>query len=212
MSDARQPKPRAIVCEDEPLTSATLAQHLARLGYGVVGRPSDGEEGVAAALAEKPELVLMDIKMDQMDGLEAARQIGEQIDTTIIIITAYVTEEFVDSAAEAGVVGYLVKPVSFDQLRVAVHVALEGTRRLREARADANTARRQLGDRKTIERAKGILMDTQGLTEQEAYRSMQRRSQDERRRMAELAEEIIRAHELIHGDRADEAGQAPEDG
>ncbi|HJN17294.1 MAG TPA: response regulator [Armatimonadota bacterium] len=190
---------KAIICEDEPLTSATLATHLTELGYDVVARPCDGEEAVEAALSIKPDLILMDIKMPKINGLEAAQAIRRDLETTVVVITAYVTEEFVDSAARAGVAGYLVKPVSPDQLRVAVHLAQEGTKRLVEAREDAVAARKQLDERKLIERAKGILMENKGLTEQDAYRNMQRRSQDERRRMADLAEELIRADELIHG-------------
>jgi AmiR/NasT family two-component response regulator len=203
MSDHVGTPRRAIICEDEALTSATLARHLARLGYEVVARPNDGTEAVKAATAMRPDLILMDIMMPKMDGLRAARSITSKLDTTVVIITAFVDDNLVERAAQAGVGGYLVKPVSLDQLRVAVHVAEEGSRRLRQAKADASAARRQLENRKLIERAKGILMDTQRLSEQDAYRSMQRQSQDERRRMVELAEEIVRAQELIDGPRGD---------
>lgn len=195
----------AIVCEDEPLTSSSLAKHLGDLGYEVVARPSDGLEAVDAAVIHEPDLVLMDIRMPALDGIEAARRILEKLTTTVVIITAYVTDDFVDRAAEAGVAGYLVKPVGFDQLRVAVHVAAEGVRRLGAARADAETAKRRLEDRKSIERAKGILMDYKGCSEQEAYRMIQKRSQNERRPMAELAEDIIKAHASLDKGAADEA-------
>jgi AmiR/NasT family two-component response regulator len=200
---------RAIVCEDEPLTSSSLAKHLEELGYEVAARPRDGLEAVAAAVAHEPELVLMDIRMPELDGLEAARRILEKLTTTIVVITAYVTDEFVDRAARVGVAGYLVKPVSFDQLRVAVQVATEGVRRLDQARANAELATRRLADRKVIERAKGILMEYRGYSEQEAYRTLQKRSQNERRPMAELAQEIVEAHEALgKGD----SGEGPASG
>lgn len=190
-------RPKAIVCEDEPLTSASLAEQLGDLGYEVVARPQDGLEAVEAAVLHEPDLVLMDIRMPNLDGIEAAYEILEKLTTTVVIVTAYVTEDFVERAAEAGVAGYLVKPVGFDQLRVAVHVAAEGVRRLGKARADAESASKRLADRKMIERAKGILMDYQGYSEQDAYRLLQKRSQDERRTMVELSEEIIQAHEAL---------------
>jgi response regulator NasT len=192
--------PTAIVCEDEAITSARLAQQLEGMGYEVLARPMDGEAAVQAAVELRPDLILMDIRMPPgIDGLEATQQIRQEYDATVVVITAHVNDEFLENAAAAGVEGYLVKPVSIDQLRVAVGVAMESTRRLRAARQDADRTRRQLEDRKTIERAKGILMDTQRLSEREAYRRIQKQSQDERRPMAELASDIIKAHELLSG-------------
>ncbi|MBM3472275.1 MAG: response regulator [Armatimonadetes bacterium] len=188
---------KAIICEDEALTSARLAQQLEELGYDVVARASDGLEAVEAAQAHHPELILMDIKMPGMDGLEAARRIrGEQPGAAIVVITAHVNDGFIDQAVEAGVEGYLVKPVSPEQLRVALSLALSNSRRRQEAQDEAEEARARLAERRTIERAKGILMDTQGLSENDAYRRLRKRSQDERRPMAELAEEVIRANSL----------------
>ena len=196
MPDPSDQPRRAIVCEDEALTSARLAQDLGKLGYEVVARPADGLAAVEAARSLRPHLVLMDIRMPGIDGLEAARRIRGQLDAAIVMITAYVNDDFVEQAAQAGVEGYLVKPVGLEQLRVAVHLAFESSRRLREAQDEAARARKQLQDRRTIERAKGILMDTHALSEREAYRRLQRRSQDERRPMVELAEDIIRARSL----------------
>jgi response regulator NasT len=189
---------KAIVCEDEALTSARLAQQLGELGYEVAALASDGLQAVEAAQTHRPDLILMDIKMPGMDGLEAARLIRhEQPTAAIVVITAHVNDGFIDRAMEAGVEGYLVKPVSPEQLRVALSLAVSNSHRLSEARDEAESARTRLADRRTIERAKGILMDTQGLSERDAYRRLQKRSQDERRPMAELADEIIRAHSLL---------------
>jgi AmiR/NasT family two-component response regulator len=198
---------KALVCDDEAVTSARLAQHLEELGYEVAARPANGVDAVQAAQLHQPDVILMDIKMPGMDGLEAACLIRQaQPAATIVLITAYVTDGFIDQAVQAGVEGYLIKPVSLEQLRVALILALETSRRIREAQYDAATARKQLADRKVIERAKGILMETQGISETDAYRSLQKRSQDERRAMVDLAEEIIRAHGLLTGrGQADEA-------
>jgi response regulator NasT len=188
-------RPIAIICEDEALTSAALAQCCEELGYEVAARPRDGVEAVGAALSLQPDLVLMDIKMPRLDGIEAARQILSQLDTTILIITGHVTEAFVKGAAAAGVAGYLVKPVSFDQLHSAIGVGAGSVRRRRQAEQDAEAARRDLANRKLIERAKGVLMEERRISEREAYRLLQKRSQDERRSMASLAEEVLRARE-----------------
>jgi response regulator NasT len=186
---------KAIVCEDQPLTSAALAQLCEALGYEVVARPQNGLEAVEAAATHKPDLVLMDLKMPGIDGIEAARRIQALRPTTIVVITGHVNEEFVEGAAEAGVAGYLLKPVSLEQLHSTVGVATSNVERLHKAIAEAEAARRDLANRKVIERAKGYLMEDQGLTEHEAYRVLQKRSQDERRPMAELAQEVIQRHE-----------------
>ncbi len=202
MTSAPPSAPTAIVCEDEPLTSAALAEHCAALGYKVVARPKDGRDAVEAALSTQPDLVLMDIKMPGIDGIEASRQILTRITTTVLVITGHVTDEFVEGAAEAGVAGYLVKPVSLDQLRGAIVVATRGVERLRQALREVDSARQDLANRKLIERAKGCLMEDEGLTEREAYRRLQKRSQDERRPMVDLASEVLSSHERTDGEAA----------
>jgi len=198
MTDTAPPNQTAMVCEDEALTAARLAQQLEELGYEVVARVADGASAVEAAQAHRPDLILMDIKMPGMDGLEAARRIRtDQPATAIVVITAHVSDDFIRQAVQAGVEGYLVKPVSPEQLHVALSLARGTSRRLQDARDEADEARARLTERKTIERAKGILMDTQGLSENDAYRRLRKRSQDERRPMVELAEEIIRAHGVL---------------
>ncbi|MBM3502179.1 MAG: response regulator [Armatimonadetes bacterium] len=203
--------PKAIVCEDEAVTSARLAQQLEELGYAVVARPATGLEAVAAAREHRPELILMDIRMPGMDGLAAAAEIRPTVDATIVVITAHLSDEFIEQAVEAGVGGYLIKPVSPEQLRVAIALSLGAAARVRAAEHSAETARKQLADRKLIERAKGILMHAHGLPEHEAYRRIQKRSQDERRSMPELAAEIIHASEVLAaGDAAAGSQRAPD--
>jgi response regulator NasT len=210
MSGPAGRKPKAIVCEDEAVTSLRLAEQLEELGYEVVSRPGTGEEAVQAALTHRPSLILMDIRMPGMDGLEASTKIRESLDAAIVVITAHISDEFIEQAVQAGVEGYLIKPVSPAQLRVAIALSLGASERVRTARRSAETARKQLADRKLIERAKGILIDTLGLSEHDAYRRIQKRSQDERRSMPALAEEIIRAHEVIaSGAETSEAPAAP---
>jgi len=203
-------RPVALVCEDEPLTSAALAEHCEALGYEVVARPKDGQEAVEAALSLEPHLVLMDIKMPGLDGIEASRQILARLNTTVLIVTGHVSDDLAEGAAAAGVAGYLVKPVSLDQLRGAIAVATRGVERLRQADRDAQAARQDLANRKLIERAKGYLMERESLTERAAYRWLQKHSQDERRSMVELALEVIRSHEASATATAAAAGPAPE--
>ena len=207
MTNTPDVAPRAVVCEDEALTSMRLAQQLEELGYEVVARPVTGLEAIEAAQAHRPDLILMDIRMPGMDGLTAASEIRKVLDAAIVVITAHITDEFIEQAVEAGVEGYLIKPVSPEQLRVAIALSLGTSERVRAAERTAETARKQLADRKTIDRAKGILMDTQGLSERDAYRRIQKRSQDERRSMPDVAAEIIRANEVLTG--GDGAAKAP---
>jgi two-component system, response regulator PdtaR len=192
--------PRALVCEDEPVTLAALAEMCEQLGYGVVARCRQGNDAIEAALTHRPDLVLMDIELPDGNGIEATRSILAEHPATVLIVTGHVTDAFVNGAREAGVAGYLVKPVTIGQLQAAVGVALSCTERLQQAAAEAQTAQQALAGRKLIERAKGLLMEAQHLTEREAYRAIQKRSQDERRSMTELAEEIIREHQAPPAD------------
>ncbi|MGQ9730556.1 MAG: ANTAR domain-containing response regulator [Candidatus Zipacnadales bacterium] len=193
MSRSAASTPTALICEDELITAARLAEDLEALGFTVVAQCSDGYAAVEAAMALQPQLILMDIRLPGMDGLEAVRQIRAHLGVcpTVLVITAYADNEFVRRAAEVGCEGYLIKPVSLDQLRISIHIAQETTRRLQEAVDEAATMRKRLEDRKLIERAKGILMEMQGLTEGAAYRYLQKESQNQRRPMAELAQELI---------------------
>jgi response regulator NasT len=168
---------------------------LANLGYLVVGDVGDGQSAVNLARELKPDVVLMDIKMPNMDGIEAARILTEEQIAPVVLLTAYGQKELVDQAKEAGVVGYLVKPFRETDLLPAIEVALSRFNEFKTVQQEVEDLQNALETRKLVERAKGILMDTQGMDEGEAFRKIQKMSMNTRKPMKEVAEAIILAHE-----------------
>ena len=146
-----------------------------------------------------PHVVLMDIEMPGMDGLAAARQIAEDPGTPVIILTAHGHPNLVDKAIQEGVIQYLLKPVTSSALHAAIQTALAQFQEVRTLREEVAELEMTLRDRKIIERAKGILMNRRNMTEAEAFRFLQRQSQDKRMAMAKLAESIVQADELLEG-------------
>ena len=145
----------------------------------------------------KPDVVLMDIRMPEMDGITAADRIYGEDKIPVVILTAHPNEELVDRAAQAGVFGYLLKPVSPEGIRAAVHTALSRAKDVDTLSNRVNELETNLAERKIVERAKGILMKKRSLTEEEAYLLLRRHSRDSRRPMAEIAQSIIDAEELL---------------
>jgi response regulator NasT len=168
---------------------------LTNLGYLVIGDVGDGQSAVNLARELKPDVVLMDIKMPNMDGIEAAKILTEEQIAPVVLLTAYGQKELVDQAKEAGVVGYLVKPFRETDLLPAIEVALSRFKEFKTVRQEVADLQHALETRKLVERAKGILMDTQGIEENEAFRKIQKMSMNTRKPMKEVAEAIILAHE-----------------
>lgn len=186
---------RILVAEDEAISRMDLREMLENLGYAVVGEAGDGVAAVNLARALKPDLVIMDIKMPGLDGISAAESLHQEQLTPVLLLTAYSDREFVDRAVDAGVMGYLVKPFAEQQLKPAIEVALERWREVRQIQHDLEQTQDQLETRKLVERAKGVLMDSQNLKETEAFRRIQRLSMNSRKSMREVAEAILLAHE-----------------
>jgi two-component system, response regulator PdtaR len=186
---------RLLIAEDEVISRMDLREMLENLGYTVVGEAGDGLAAVNLARTVKPDLVLMDIKMPELDGIEAAQTLSQEHLTPVLLLTAYSDREFVDRAVDAGVMGYLVKPFAEAQLKPAIEVALERWREVRQIREDLAQTQETLETRKLVERAKGVLMDSQNLKEAEAFRRIQRLSMNSRKSMREVAEAILLAHE-----------------
>jgi two-component system, response regulator PdtaR len=186
---------RILVAEDEVITRMDLREMLENLGYQVVGEAGDGVAAVNLARTLRPDLVLMDIKMPELDGISAAQTLHDEHVTPVLLLTAYSDREFVDRAVEAGVMGYLVKPFAEVQLKPAIDVALERWREARQMQQDLADTKETLETRKLVERAKGVLMDSQGLKEADAFRRIQRLSMNSRKSMREVAEAILLAHE-----------------
>jgi response regulator NasT len=186
---------RIIVADDESIVRADLKEMLTNLGYLVVGDVGDGQSAVNLARELRPDVVLMDIRMPNMDGIQAAKILTEEQIAPVVLLTAYGQKELVAQAKEAGVVGYLVKPFRETDLLPAIEVALSRFAEFSQVRSEVEDLRDALETRKKVERAKGILMDSQGIEENEAFRKIQKMSMNTRKPMREVAEAIILAHD-----------------
>ena len=187
---------RILIADDEPLIRLDLREMLTTLGYNVVGEASDGATAVRLAREQQPDLVLMDIKMPELDGLEAARILTAENIAPVVLLTAYSQKELVERAQQAGVVGYLVKPFRDSDIQPAIEVALARFEEFRAVRDQVQTLEESLETRKIVDRAKGVLMDAQGLKEADAFRRIQKLSMDSRKSMREVAEAVLLAHQV----------------
>ena len=187
---------RVIVADDEAITRMDLQETLTNLGYLVVGAVGDGESAVNLARELRPDVVIMDIKMPGKDGIEAAKILTEENIAPVVLLSAYSQQELIEQAQEAGVVGYLVKPYREADLPPAIGVALSRFDEFRSLKKEVEDLQERLEVRKLVDRAKGILMDTQGLTEAQAFRRIQKMSMDNRKPMKEVAQAIILAHQI----------------
>ena len=185
-------KTKILIAEDEAIIRLDLKEMLEEEGFDVVGEASDGDAAIRLAREREPDLVIMDVKMPGMDGLSAAEKITEEELAAVLILTAFSQKDLVQRAAEAGAIGYLVKPFQKSDLMPAIDIALARHSQLKEVRKEAKDLTEQLATRKVVDRAKGRLMDTQGMSESDAFRHLQKRAMDERRSMREVAEETLK--------------------
>jgi two-component system, response regulator PdtaR len=188
---------RILIAEDNDLVSLTLEEQLKGLGYEVVGIARTGTEAVSLAVRLKPDLIMMDIRMPEMEGTEAASRIRDQMSVPIIMLTAYADREMIKRAEAAGALAYLVKPVSENELPPAINIALARHREMQALRNKVDELEDSLEARKLIERAKGILMQRLGLSERDAYEKLRQRARDKRAKMKDIAQAIIEAEELL---------------
>lgn len=182
---------RIVVAEDESLIRLDLVELLSSEGYDVVGACGRGDEAVRLVVELRPDLALLDVMMPGLDGIEAARQITENADVAVIMLTAFSQRELIDAASDAGAMGYLVKPYQRDDLVPAIELAIARRRELADLTESLESAQRRLRDRALIDRAKGVLLDRYGMSEADAFRFLQRNAMSNRRRMAEVALEVL---------------------
>ena len=182
---------RILVAEDETIIRLDLKDLLERAGFEVCAEARDGEEAVSLAASERPDLAVLDVKMPRLDGIEAARRILAERPIPIVMLTAYGQEDLVARAVEAGVFGYLVKPFREDDLLPAIHAARARHAELEALREEAESLAEALATRKVVERAKGLLMEREGLSEQDAFARLRRASQVSGRPMKVVAEALI---------------------
>jgi two-component system, response regulator PdtaR len=187
---------RVIIADDESLIRMDLREMLTNLGYLVIGEVGDGQSAVNLAKELRPDIVIMDIKMPDMDGIEAAKILTEERVAPVLLLSAYSQQELVQRAQKAGVAGYLVKPFRESDLAPAIEVALARFSEFRILEREVENLQDALETRKAVDRAKGILMDTQGLSETEAFRKIQKMSMNNRKSMRMVADAIILAHQI----------------
>jgi response regulator NasT len=188
---------KILIADDEKPVAAGLQGQLEALGYDVVAVVDDGHRAIEVCRRTLPDVVLMDIEMPGLDGLSAARQIAQDPGTPVIILTAHGHPNLIDQAVQDGVIQYLLKPVTSPALHAAIQTAVAQAREVRSLRESVSALELTLRERKLIERAKGILMTRRNMSEPEAFRFLQRQSQDKRMPMAKLAESIVQADEFF---------------
>jgi len=187
---------RVVIADDESIIRMDLKKTLEDLGHSVVGEASDGQRALELARALKPDIVILDIKMPVMDGLDAAKVIAEEKIAPDVLLTAYSQPDLLERAKEAKVFAYLVKPFKESDLMPAIEIAIARYLEMQELESQVMTLADKIETRKAVDRAKGILMDKYGLKESEAFRRIQQQSMNMRKSMREIAEAIIIANEL----------------
>jgi two-component system, response regulator PdtaR len=190
-TQARSAPRRVLVAEDEALIRLDLVEMLREEGYQVVGEAGDGEEAIRLAGELRPDLVILDVKMPKVDGIEAASVIAGERIAPVVILTAFSQRELVERARDAGAMAYLVKPFAKRDLVPAVELAMSRFAELQALENEVASLTDRLETRKVIERAKGLLMSRQSLTEPEAFRWIQRTAMDRRTTMKAVAEAVV---------------------
>ena len=182
---------RVLIAEDEALIRLDLAEMLAEEGFEVVGEAGDGEEAVALAIKLKPDLVILDVKMPKKDGIDAAAEIVAGQIAPVVMLTAFSQRDLIERARDAGAMAYLVKPFSPADLLPAIELAVARYAEMVALREEVSDVTARLETRKLIDRAKGLLMTNQKMTEPEAFRWIQRTAMDRRTSMQAVAQAVL---------------------
>lgn len=188
---------RVLIAEDNSKTRLFLKTQLELLGFEVVDAVSNGQAAVDLVDELKPDLVIMDIKMPELDGIDAAKAITAKGPMPIILITGLSSDEMASKAVEAGVFAYLVKPVTKKQLEPAIKLAMARYEEFKSLKVEVDDLKDAIETRKLVERAKGILMKRCNISEDDAFKLLQTHSQKENKKMREIADTIISASKLI---------------
>lgn len=184
---------RLVIADNESIIRLDLREMLEEAGHEVVGEAIDGRKAVDLTRMHRPDLVIMDIKMPDMDGITAARKISEAKLAPVLLLTAFSQPEIVEQAKDSGVLGYLVKPVKESNLFPAMEIALSRWQEMQGLEQELDKLKDSLELRKTVDRAKGILMAAHKLSEDEAYRRIQRYAMAKRVTIKAVAEAIVKA-------------------
>lgn len=186
-----KPTLRVVVAEDEALIRLDLVEMLTEAGYNVVGQAGDGEAAIELTEREKPDLVVMDVKMPKLDGISAAERIAKQRIAPVVILTAFSQRDLVERARDAGAMAYLTKPFTIEDLMPAIELAVSRFLEIKQLDAEVTDLQDQLKARKLIEKAKGLLMTKLQISEPEAFKWMQKTAMDKRRSMTDVAQLVM---------------------
>nr|WP_184982991.1 response regulator [Sphaerisporangium rubeum] len=182
---------RVVIAEDEALIRLDLKEMLEEEGYAVVGEAGDGETAVKLALEQRPDLVILDVKMPILDGISAAERIVSERVAPCLILTAFSQRDLVERARDAGAMAYLVKPFTKSDLVPAIEMAVSRHEEISALEREVTTLGERLETRKLVERAKGLLMAQHGWTEPQAFRWIQKASMDRRMSMRQVAQAVV---------------------
>jgi AmiR/NasT family two-component response regulator len=185
------PPRRVLIAEDEALIRLDLSEMLADEGFQVIGEAGDGVQAVQLARELRPDLVIMDVKMPKKDGIDAAAEIVAEQIAPVVILTAFSQRDLIERARDAGAMAYLVKPFSQSDLLPAIELAVARHAEMVALRAEVADVTDRLEARKIIDRAKGLLMTNQKMSEPEAFRWIQRTAMDRRTSMQAIAQAVL---------------------
>jgi AmiR/NasT family two-component response regulator len=199
-------RPRVVIAEDEALIRMDLAEMLAEEGYEVVGEAADGQRAVELAHELRPDLVVLDVKMPVLDGISAAARIAEARIAPVVILTAFSQRDLVERARDAGAMSYLVKPFGASDLVPAIEMALSRYAEIATLESEVAARDEQLATRKAVDRAKGVLSESLGLSEPDAFRWIQKTAMDLRLSMRQVAEGVLEHGPGMAAGAGDEQG------
>lgn len=188
---------KILIAEDEHLLARSLSSDLSDLGYTVVGPVPNGQAAIDLARQDRPDMALLDIRMPILDGLAAAEVLYSELHLPVVILSAYSDPPYLQAGVRVGVFGYILKPVSHDELRVTLTVSWGKFLEQQRLTTEVDDLKNKLEHRKIIEKAKGLLMKHMGIGEEEAMRTMQKQARDSRRPMVDLARSVIEAQSLF---------------
>ncbi len=187
---------KAVIAEDEQLTRTIIRARLEKLGHTVIAEAGDGAQAIEAARIHKPDVIIMDIKMPVMDGIEAARRILNETPCAILFLSSFNEQELVEQASDTGALAYLMKPFRKEDLAPALEMAVRRFRQIMSQSKEIEELKETLETRKLIERAKGILMDRHRMSEEEAFKRIHFQARNQNKKMREIAQSIITAADL----------------
>jgi AmiR/NasT family two-component response regulator len=189
---------KVLVAEDDPVVALGLTERLRSLGHDPIGPVGDGEQAVVEAKASRPDLYLFDIEMPNLDGLAAAVQLADQgLRRPVVIVTGVDDPSLVERSITSGVSAYLTKPIDTRELEAAIKLAAARHAEFEALEAEVSKAQQALEDRKLVERAKGLLMSALQLSEQDAFRRLQKTARERNLRLAEVAHRIVEQQSLL---------------